>query len=183
MREFEESKIDSMMDGKIPVVAAKQNRPIDKLSYKEIQRYDEINKEINKLEKEKKILNTKFKEVLGKDKQEYQVNDYIVRIIPQDKSKLDEVKAISYIKTKAADKVDELVEAGMELEAAEAAVEQMFRGVIYTIEKLDETILENLFFNGILVAKEFQEACVIPDSVTTLRIDKYDPRSEEANKK
>ncbi len=177
MGKFAEERIQAMVDGHIPVSSVEA----PKLDSKDVQRYFEINQQIAKLEKEKKDLNARFKKILGSTKSNYEIDDLVVKVIPQDKSKLDEEEAVRFIKNKIEDKIDELVESGVDKSLATEQARAMFRGVIVTVEKINSEVLEQLFFKGLIIPEEFSKNCVTPNTVLTLRVDKKSKEEETEN--
>jgi hypothetical protein len=78
----------------------------------------------------------------------YEEAGYIANNIPQDRSSIDQEKAVSYLK-----------ELGL-------------TGCVKTVEIVDEEALESAMFKGLIVPETFKERCINENIILTLKVTK-----------
>lgn len=117
------------------------------LTYAEIKRYRDLTDQIKGLEKEKDQLNKKFKAEMKREGAKlFASNDLVVKIVPQDRSKLDEESVIPYLKGRG------------------------LTSVILTKEVVDQDALQLEIYNGNLAAADLAPFINV-NIIETLRVD------------
>lgn len=148
------------------------------LNYSEVREYFEINNQMKILEERKKALNAKFKKEVGASKGKYEVNDLVVSMVPQDRSKINQERAISFVSQKieeAKNELDSLLETDplyqdpISIENTKKAISILKECLAETII-LDEAGLETAIYKGVIIPEDFN-SCIDVNIIMTMRVD------------